>query len=58
MLETMEFLKFFDFNYMAVNSFAINGDKVIQLTSKKKMDLNDSVINKVVDKQYLLQIVI
>ncbi len=50
MLETMELLKKLDFNYMAVNSFAVTGDKVIHLTSKKKIDFIDSVINKVSGK--------
>ncbi len=49
MIETMELLKTLDFNYLAVNSFAVTGDKVIQLTSMKKLDLIDSVINKVAD---------
>ncbi len=50
MIETMELLKKLDFNYIAVNSFAVTGDKVIHLTSKEKLDLIDSVINKVSDK--------
>ena len=50
MIETMELLKKLDFNYIAVNSFAVTGDKVIHLSSKEKLDLIDSVINKVSDK--------
>jgi len=50
MIETMEVLKTLNFNYMAVNSFAVTGNKVIHLNSKEKLDLIDSVINKVSDK--------
>jgi len=51
MKETMKLLKKLDFNYIAVNSSAVTGEKVIHLTHEKKMDCIDSVITKVTDKE-------